>query len=103
MSADNYLAIRHDGVDWAVKEGNASTSGEYIRSHHKSRDQAVDAAQDILRKEIVEYGISVIEKKATGLDDLKQQLTRLTGSKLNDEELDDLVRFVKIIVEKGIV
>lgn len=62
MSADNYLAIRYDGADWTVNDGNASTGNENVRRHYKTRDEAIDAAQNILDTEMVEYGISAVDR-----------------------------------------
>lgn len=63
MSADNFLAIRHKNKTWVVMDGNASTDEEWPRDEYKTRDEAIDAAQEIMQSEVVEYGISVIEKE----------------------------------------
>lgn len=71
MSADNYLAIRRAktvgkpelGAYWAILDGNVSTGHETLRDgRYKTRDDAIDAAQEILEREVIEYGISVIER-----------------------------------------
>lgn len=63
MSADNYLAIRKRNKNWVLLEGNASSGYESERFTFEDRDKAIDKAQEILEKEFVEYGISVIEPK----------------------------------------
>mgnify|MGYP003439485841 CR=1 FL=1 len=66
MSADNYLAVRHNPEfykPWEVLEGNASSEIEHRRSGHMTRDEAIDVANEILSSEIVEYGLSEIEKE----------------------------------------
>jgi len=67
MSADNYLAVRYnkDSVNkpWEVLMGNASTGHETRWSGFSTRNQAIDKAMDIQNSEMVEYGISLIEKE----------------------------------------
>ncbi len=61
MSADNGLRVEHDGADWVVVMWQGDYKGNVI-SHHKTRDEAIDAANEILQTEEVEYGISYIEQ-----------------------------------------
>lgn len=62
MSADNYLAVRKHKDKWRVVQGNASTGHEYKESEHESRDEAIDAASELMDEEYIEYGITEIER-----------------------------------------
>jgi len=69
MSADNYLAVRlaktssRTPTEWVVMNGNASTGNESIRTIHKTRDEAIDAANDALHSDMIEYGLIEIERR----------------------------------------
>ena len=60
MSADNMLVVRHKKSKWIVYQVNASTGYEFEEKSFKTRDEAIDWANDNL--EFVEYGIAYIDK-----------------------------------------
>lgn len=62
MSADNFLTIRKTKNGYAIYDGNASSGHTWLREEHKSRDEAIDKAIDIIQEEIIEYGILYIDK-----------------------------------------